>query len=218
MAKPGQQEVAESRYAKDGLSAEKRCFPDEIRNSSSDPDDGAVPVKSETALEGADTASEDEDNGNDAMANGSIAGRVLSRLTSRSSVDPRPPPDGGWRAWSQCRYPIRSKAIARNVPRSILLERSLTRLLREHRSCGPFRDRQQLGRDRILRNMAGVLCQPAGREVCFRCFHDWLHYRLPRLLHWDIYRPPDRRRLLPICLHHGQRLADCRHLLHVFLH
>ena len=27
-------------------------------------------------------------------------GRVLSRVTSRSSVHPGPPPDGGWPAWT----------------------------------------------------------------------------------------------------------------------
>lgn len=30
--------------------------------------------------------------------------RVLSRATSRSSMD-GPPPDGGWMAWSQCKLP-----------------------------------------------------------------------------------------------------------------
>lgn len=30
-------------------------------------------------------------------------GRVLSRVTSRSSIDPGPPPDGGRLAWAQCK-------------------------------------------------------------------------------------------------------------------
>lgn len=32
----------------------------------------------------------------------SVVDRVVSRVTSRSSYDPGPPPDGGWLAWSQC--------------------------------------------------------------------------------------------------------------------
>ena len=33
----------------------------------------------------------------------SVMNRVLSRITSKSSVDPGPPPDGGVLAWTQCR-------------------------------------------------------------------------------------------------------------------
>jgi hypothetical protein len=33
----------------------------------------------------------------------SAMNRVLSRITSKSSVDPGPPPDGGMLAWTQCR-------------------------------------------------------------------------------------------------------------------
>ncbi|PWI76356.1 MFS monocarboxylate transporter [Purpureocillium lilacinum] len=32
----------------------------------------------------------------------SVLDRVLSRVTSKSSYDPGPPPDGGWLAWTQC--------------------------------------------------------------------------------------------------------------------
>lgn len=49
---------------------------------------------------------ESNDDGGDVEADGddpqSTLGRVLSLITSRSSVDPGPPPDGGWLAWSQC--------------------------------------------------------------------------------------------------------------------
>lgn len=31
-----------------------------------------------------------------------VLDRVLSRITTRSSIDPGPPPDGGWVGWSQC--------------------------------------------------------------------------------------------------------------------
>ena len=44
--------------------------------------------------------SEDEGSGEDRPP--SLVERVLSRVTSRSSVGPGPPPDGGWRAWSAC--------------------------------------------------------------------------------------------------------------------
>lgn len=33
----------------------------------------------------------------------SVIGRVMSRVTSRSSIDPGPPPDGGRLAWAQCK-------------------------------------------------------------------------------------------------------------------
>lgn len=35
-----------------------------------------------------------------------VVGRVLSRVTSRSSYDPGPPPDGGLVAWTQCKYTL----------------------------------------------------------------------------------------------------------------
>lgn len=40
----------------------------------------------------------------DGAATTGVLGRVLSRMTSKSSVDPGPPPDGGWVAWSQCKF------------------------------------------------------------------------------------------------------------------
>jgi hypothetical protein len=105
-ADPGQQQVAEAdQHAHDGSSsAEKRSLPDEVVSSSSDPEVEPIPVKNERAQDGTDTASEDEDDDSNHTANPSAVGRVLSRLTSRSSVDPGPPPDGGWLAWSQCKY------------------------------------------------------------------------------------------------------------------
>ena len=42
-------------------------------------------------------------NGHDDDPQG-VLGRALSRATSRSSIDPGPPPDGGWLAWSQCTW------------------------------------------------------------------------------------------------------------------
>lgn len=34
--------------------------------------------------------------------NVNVVQRVLSRITTKSSIDPGPPPDGGARAWAQC--------------------------------------------------------------------------------------------------------------------
>ncbi|KAJ2960684.1 hypothetical protein NQ176_g11039 [Zarea fungicola] len=45
---------------------------------------------------------ESDDENEDATSPTGVLGRVLSRMTSKSSVDPGPPPDGGWVAWSQC--------------------------------------------------------------------------------------------------------------------
>lgn len=50
----------------------------------------------------ADTSDEGDGDDADETASQGIATRVLSRLTSRSSIDPGPPPDGGWVAWGQC--------------------------------------------------------------------------------------------------------------------
>ncbi|CAM1503666.1 Fc.00g012570.m01.CDS01 [Cosmosporella sp. VM-42] len=53
-----------------------------------------------------DTLSNDDDESEDERRDegrpASLVERVLSRVTSRSSVDPGPPPDGGWRAWNAC--------------------------------------------------------------------------------------------------------------------
>lgn len=59
-------------------------------------------VKEEVLDEREPDTSDDEEDGGEETASQGIATRVLSRLTSRSSVDPGPPPDGGWLAWSQC--------------------------------------------------------------------------------------------------------------------
>ena len=34
----------------------------------------------------------------------SVLGQVMSRISSKSTVDPGPPPDGGWTAWMQCGF------------------------------------------------------------------------------------------------------------------
>jgi hypothetical protein len=67
-------------------------------------------VKEEVLDEREPDTSDDEEEGGEETASQGIATRVLSRLTSRSSVDPGPPPDGGWLAWSQCilKYPFPS--------------------------------------------------------------------------------------------------------------
>lgn len=46
----------------------------------------------------------------------SILDRVASRVTSRSSVDPGPPPDGGFHAWSQGALP--PSPVSRPPPRA----------------------------------------------------------------------------------------------------
>ena len=46
---------------------------------------------------------EDDDDDDEDDAEPSVMDRVLSRMTSRSSVAPGPPPDGGWNAWSACK-------------------------------------------------------------------------------------------------------------------
>lgn len=47
---------------------------------------------------GQDHSSDDTDD----EGSPSVLGRVMSRVTSRSSIDPGPPPDGGRLAWAQC--------------------------------------------------------------------------------------------------------------------
>ncbi|XWW99887.1 hypothetical protein V2A60_007901 [Cordyceps javanica] len=47
-------------------------------------------------------SSHDNDDDVEVDSPGGVFGRVLSRITSKSSVDPGPPPDGGWVAWTQC--------------------------------------------------------------------------------------------------------------------
>lgn len=45
------------------------------------------------------TSSADPDSQHDDT---NVVQRVLSRITTKSSIDPGPPPDGGTRAWAQC--------------------------------------------------------------------------------------------------------------------
>lgn len=52
-----------------------------------------------------DDSSHDHDHEGGDGGGGSIVGRVLSRITSKSSVELGPPPDGGWVAWTQCKSP-----------------------------------------------------------------------------------------------------------------
>lgn len=51
----------------------------------------------------------------------SVLDRVLSRVTSKSSYDPGPPPDGGWLAWTQCkscrRCELRPRILTGGRPR-----------------------------------------------------------------------------------------------------
>lgn len=49
-------------------------------------------------------ADDEYENDGESMQRQSTVNRVLSRIASRVSVDPGPPPDGGFRAWSQCEY------------------------------------------------------------------------------------------------------------------
>ncbi|KAJ6788924.1 hypothetical protein PWT90_00135 [Aphanocladium album] len=49
-----------------------------------------------------DEDEDDDSNHQGGAATGGAVGSVLSRITSKSSVDPGPAPDGGWVAWSQC--------------------------------------------------------------------------------------------------------------------
>ncbi|OAQ96896.1 hypothetical protein LLEC1_00572 [Akanthomyces lecanii] len=48
-----------------------------------------------------DDGSHDHQHDHGIGGGGGVVGRVLSRITSKSSVDPGPPPDGGWLAWTQ---------------------------------------------------------------------------------------------------------------------
>lgn len=74
--------------------------------------------KEEVLNEREPDTSDDEEDGGEETASQGIATRVLSRLTSRSSVDPGPPPDGGWLAWSQCilKYPFPSPSASSLPP------------------------------------------------------------------------------------------------------
>lgn len=46
---------------------------------------------------------DEEEEDDDEDEGPTVLDRVLSRVTSRSSIDPGPPPDGGWVAWCQCK-------------------------------------------------------------------------------------------------------------------
>lgn len=48
------------------------------------------------------TSDQDNDNNDPRNGESGVLGRVLSRVASRSSAQPGPPPDGGWESWSQC--------------------------------------------------------------------------------------------------------------------
>lgn len=76
---------------------------DEIYSSNSDIEHTAgLPV---ARAERPDAHGEDSDDVDDDGAP-SVLDRVVSRVTSRSSIDPGPPPDGGWLAWSQCKLSL----------------------------------------------------------------------------------------------------------------
>lgn len=51
-------------------------------------------------------------------------GRVLSRITTRSSYDPGPPPDGGWLAWSQCKSAPLHRGLDAAETMRLMLSRS----------------------------------------------------------------------------------------------
>lgn len=104
----GPQSVGEGGW---GAASEEASLPYDTHSGSSE---AGIPaalgershVKAEVAdgrtADNGDDGEEDEDEDEDDTANQGIATRVLSRLTSRSSYDPGPPPDGGRAAWSQC--------------------------------------------------------------------------------------------------------------------
>lgn len=61
------------------------------------------PLSSEyTGSELGDQQIQDAGNYDDENDRPTVLDRVLSRVTSRSSIDPGPPPDGGLRAWCVC--------------------------------------------------------------------------------------------------------------------
>lgn len=111
-SRPQQQEGRQNDHE---VSEKEGELPEEIQSSSSDPDvemEAKRRVDNRVAGAGAsDTEDDDDDDdagnadggGDDGVASQSIISRALSRLTSRSSFDPGPPPDGGWVAWSQCK-------------------------------------------------------------------------------------------------------------------
>lgn len=61
-----------------------------------------VPDEGHPDDQGEDDDDDDDDDVNSDVRAQSAVGRVLSRITSKSSIDPGPPPDGGLKAWSQC--------------------------------------------------------------------------------------------------------------------
>lgn len=67
-----------------------------------------------------DTASHhrgDSDDESDDSDHPDILSRIVSRVTSRSSVTLGPPPDGGWLAWSQCKSQCRLAILSAPLTR-----------------------------------------------------------------------------------------------------
>ena len=75
-------------------------------NSGSNGIDHLEPATSNPQVPTADYAAQ-QDSSDDSEDEGATTGlgRFMSRVTSRSSIDPGPPPDGGRQAWAQCKWP-----------------------------------------------------------------------------------------------------------------
>lgn len=130
-----------------GHAAHKETPPvDGIYSSGSDVEHTAGLAAAGAGDSGAGTGDDEggSDDDTDLDRSPSVLDRVVSRVTSHSSIDPGPPPDGGWLAWSQCKssptslYPYRPSY-------------SCSLHLRPRKS---LRHSQQLGLDKLLRRMA----------------------------------------------------------------
>jgi MFS family permease len=54
------------------------------------------------AVDNGEAQAQRQENEEVEIAGDTVLGRALSRISSRASGDPGPPPDGGWVAWTQC--------------------------------------------------------------------------------------------------------------------
>lgn len=121
-------------------------------------------VEDESGNRGGDAASSQDDDSSDTdneTEAASVLDRVVSHITSRSSIDPGPPPDGGWLAWSQCTNPVLF---------------SLTILLTNY---------QQVSRGTLSSRIAGAGSTRSeyGKTTCRRSSQNVLPLKYPSLAH-----------------------------------
>ena len=92
----------------DDIENEKNAVPQAVTDGGRLENRGALPAEDDSDSDSShhDRRRNDDNGDDDEGAVGrrsadaaSLAGRIVSRITTRSSVAPSPPPDGGFQAW-----------------------------------------------------------------------------------------------------------------------